>query len=82
MSATPTLGTYDPATGQWTVGNLAEAGTATLVLRAKATAPGRTTNAATATANEKDPDPTNNTDTVTICVERAPSCCDPCSKEE
>ncbi|MGW9118133.1 DUF7507 domain-containing protein [Streptomyces sp. NPDC055663] len=82
LSATPTLGTYDPASGQWTVGNLAEAGAATLVLRAKATASGRTTNVATATANEKDPDPTNNTDTVTICVERAPTCCEPCSKEE
>ncbi|MFD0342353.1 hypothetical protein ACFVH0_27385 [Streptomyces sp. NPDC127117] len=82
LSAAPSLGTYDPATGHWTVGNLPEAGSATLVLRAKATAPGLTTNAAIATANEKDPDPTNNTDSVTICIERAPACCDPCSTEK
>lgn len=81
LSATASPGTYDPATGQWSVGDLAEGATATLVLRAKATASGRITNTATATGNEKDPDTTNNTDTVTICVEPAPSCCDPCSTQ-
>ncbi|MEU6014334.1 isopeptide-forming domain-containing fimbrial protein [Streptomyces sp. NPDC047515] len=82
LSATPSPGTYDPTTGQWTVGDLADGATATLTLRAKATASGRITNAATATADEKDPDPTNNTDAVAICVERAPSCCSPCSTKE
>ncbi|MET9450423.1 DUF7507 domain-containing protein [Streptomyces cinerochromogenes] len=79
LSADGTSGTYDPATGQWAVGDLPDGSTATLTLRAKATRAGRITNTATATANEKDPDPTSNTDTVTVCVEPAPSCCDPCS---
>ncbi|UFR00293.1 DUF11 domain-containing protein [Streptomyces sp. Go40/10] len=79
LSADGTSGTYDPATGQWAVGDLSDGSTATLTLRAKATRAGRITNTATATANEKDPDLTGNTDTVTVCVEPAPSCCDPCS---
>lgn len=72
-------GSYDPATGRWAVGTLADGSRATLVLRAKATRPGSVVNTATATANEKDPDTGNNTDAVTICVEPAPSCCDPCA---
>ncbi|GGS81361.1 isopeptide-forming domain-containing fimbrial protein [Streptomyces cinerochromogenes] len=79
LSADGTSGAYDPATGQWAVGDLSDGSTATLTLRAKATRAGRITNTATATANEKDPDLTGNTDTVTVCVEPAPSCCDPCS---
>lgn len=74
-------GSYAPATGQWTVGDLADGVTATLVLRAKATKAGLIGNTATATANEKDPDTTNNTDTVSVCVEPAPSCCDPCASQ-
>ncbi|GAA1314028.1 hypothetical protein GCM10009647_040460 [Streptomyces sanglieri] len=72
-------GSYDPATGRWAVGTLADGSGATLVLRAKATRTGSVVNTATATANEKDPDTGNNTDAVTICVEPAPSCCDPCA---
>ncbi|MFJ2637970.1 hypothetical protein [Streptomyces sp. NPDC087511] len=72
-------GSYDPATGRWAVGTLAEGAGATLVLRAKATEAGPVVNTATATANEKDPDTGDNTDAVTICVEPAPSCCDPCA---
>lgn len=79
LSADGTRGGYDPTTGHWAVGDLDEGATATLVVRAKATRPGRVTNAATVTGQEKDPDITNNTDTVTVCVEPAPSCCDPCS---
>ncbi|MEE1773243.1 hypothetical protein PUR34_35040 [Streptomyces sp. JV185] len=72
-------GSYDPATGRWTVGALADGAGATLVLRAKATEAGPVDNTATATANEKDPDTTDNADTVTVCVEPAPSCCAPCA---
>ncbi|CAM5644882.1 hypothetical protein SMICM304S_01866 [Streptomyces microflavus] len=79
LSAYGTQGGYDPTTGHWAVGDLADGATATLVLRAKATRPGPIANTATVTGQEKDPDVTNNTDTVTVCVERAPSCCDPCS---
>ncbi|NED92777.1 DUF11 domain-containing protein [Streptomyces sp. SID11233] len=82
LSADGTPGSYDPATGRWAVGDLADGATATLVLRAKATKTGRTDNTATATAAEKDPDTTNNSDTVTLCVEQAPSCCDPCATKE
>ncbi|MCM2388279.1 isopeptide-forming domain-containing fimbrial protein [Streptomyces albipurpureus] len=72
-------GSYASATGQWTVGELATGATATLVLRAKATRAGLVSNTATATGNERDPGTTNNTDTVSVCVEPAPSCCDPCA---
>ncbi|WP_432152365.1 DUF7507 domain-containing protein [Streptomyces sp. bgisy029] len=79
LSADGTPGDYDPTTGRWPVGDLADGATATLVLRAKATKPGALTNTATAEGNEKDPAATDNTDAVTICVDPAPSCCDPCS---
>lgn len=79
LSADGTSGDYDPTTGRWPVGDLADGATATLVLRAKATKRGALTNTATAEGNEKDPDATDNTDAVTICVDPAPSCCDPCS---
>ncbi|GAA2258681.1 hypothetical protein GCM10010232_56400 [Streptomyces amakusaensis] len=72
-------GSYAPATGLWTVGRLANGATATLVLRAKATKAGLVSNTATATGGERDPSTTNNTDTVSVCVEPAPSCCDPCA---
>ncbi|GGU58934.1 hypothetical protein GCM10010274_54770 [Streptomyces lavendofoliae] len=74
LSAAATAGSYDPATGRWTVGDLADGATATLTLRAKATQAGPLTNTATADADETDPRPGNNTDTVTICVENANSC--------
>ncbi|MFE0426803.1 isopeptide-forming domain-containing fimbrial protein, partial [Streptomyces sp. NPDC058953] len=77
LSAKASPGSYDRDTGRWTVGALAEGATATLVLRAKATRAGSVDNTATVTAHEKDPEPADNTDTVTICVDPAPSCCDP-----
>ncbi|AKN72685.1 hypothetical protein QR97_25570 [Streptomyces sp. PBH53] len=79
LSADAASGTYDPAAGRWTVGDLADGAGATLTLRAKATRTGPVTNTATVTGNEKDPGPAPDTDTVTVCVEAAPSCCDPCS---
>ncbi|MET9465699.1 hypothetical protein ABZY44_12990 [Streptomyces sp. NPDC006544] len=79
LSATASTGTYDPATGLWALGDLANGATATLTLRAKATAAGSVTNTASARAEEKDLDPADNTDAVTVCVERAPSCCAPCA---
>ncbi|MFJ9927583.1 CARDB domain-containing protein [Streptomyces misionensis] len=72
--ATPSTGSYDPATGQWAVGTLAKGATATLILHAKATATGPVTNTATAHANETDLHRGNNTDSVTVCVEPAPTC--------
>lgn len=77
LSATPRPGTYDPDTGQWSVGTLAVHASATLVLRAKAIATGPVTNTATAQAAETDLRPADNTDSVTVCVEAAPTCCPP-----
>ncbi|MFG2693000.1 hypothetical protein [Kitasatospora sp. NPDC048407] len=77
LSATATIGSYDPGTGAWAVGNLPIGGTATLTLQAKATTTGPVTNTATTHGNETDLHPENNTDTVTICVEPAPTC-SPC----
>lgn len=79
LSAAASQGSYDPATGLWTIGDLADGATATLTLQAKATAAGPITNTATVDGNETDLTSANNTDTVTICVERASSCCDPCT---
>jgi uncharacterized repeat protein (TIGR01451 family) len=79
LSADSADGTYDPATGEWAVGDVPDGGTATLVLRAKATEAGPLTNAASVTGNETDPDTSDNTDSVTVCVGPAPSCCDPCA---
>lgn len=78
LSAESPNGSYDPASGVWTVGDLANGGTATLTVRAKATAAGETVNTATADANEQSPSYTGNSDSVTICVEAAPQCCTPC----
>ena len=56
VSASASQGTYDPATGAWSVGSLADGETAQLVLTATVTAPGAITNLAVKTGqNEPDP---------------------------
>nr|WP_317618531.1 DUF11 domain-containing protein [Streptomyces sp. FBKL.4005] len=50
LSAEAASGAYDPAAGQWAVGDLAEGAGVSLTLRAKATRPGPVTNTATVTA--------------------------------
>ena len=56
VSASPSQGAYDPATGAWSVGSLAVGETAQLVLTATVTAPGAITNLAVKTGqNEPDP---------------------------
>ncbi|MEV4339752.1 DUF11 domain-containing protein [Streptomyces sp. NPDC049590] len=79
LSADSASGGYDPVTGEWAVGDVADGATATLVLRAKATEAGPLTNTATVTGNETEPDTSDNTDSVTVCVEPAPACCAPCT---
>ncbi|MFD5558504.1 isopeptide-forming domain-containing fimbrial protein [Streptomyces sp. NPDC127068] len=74
LSAESSTGAYDPATGRWAVGALAHGATATLTLRAKATAPGRVTHTATVTGSESDPDQADNSDSVIVCVTAAPVC--------
>ncbi|MEU8175359.1 DUF11 domain-containing protein [Microbispora hainanensis] len=72
LSSTPSTGTY--AGGTWTVGTLASGATATLVVRAKATAVAETVNTATVGGEELDLDPANDSDSVKVCVQREPFC--------
>ncbi len=59
VSANPSLGTYDPATGIWNVGALASAGRATLVINATPTTTGDKVNTAQVIfADQFDPDST------------------------
>jgi uncharacterized repeat protein (TIGR01451 family) len=63
LSADPGVGTYDPVTGEWTIGDLAVNAPVVLTLRAILEVPGPILNIATKTEqNEIDPNPTNNTD--------------------
>ena len=69
-SAAPSQGAYDPATGLWTVGSIANAGSAGLTITARVTQAGTVTNTASVTASDQpDPDPTDNTATVTLTTE-------------
>ncbi len=69
-SAVPSQGSYDSATGTWTVGSIANAGSAGLTLTARVTQAGTVTNTASVTdSDQPDPDPTDNTATVTLTTE-------------
>ena len=69
-SAAPSQGSYDAATGLWTVGSIANAGSAGLTITARVTQAGTVTNTASVTASDQpDPDPTDNTSTVTLTTE-------------
>ncbi|WP_433443935.1 isopeptide-forming domain-containing fimbrial protein [Nonomuraea sp. CA-141351] len=72
LSATPSTGVY--AGDMWTVGTLAAGDTATLTVRAKATAVAETINTATVSGKELDLDPSNDSDSVKVCVDPAPDC--------
>ncbi|MFG1865235.1 DUF7507 domain-containing protein [Microbispora bryophytorum] len=82
LSSTGSAGTY--AGGTWTVGTVAGGATATLIVRAKATAIGETVNTATVGGKELDLDPANDSDAVKVCVQREPFCpyCTPGSKQD
>ena len=64
-------GSYDPATGRWTIGNLGGSTGVSLVITvtvdppSPAGIPPTTTNTATISGREHDPDPSNNTDSAT-----------------
>ncbi len=69
-TADPSQGTYDSVTGVWTVGALANTGSAGLTITARVTQAGTVTNTATITAHDQpDPDPTDNTASVTVTTE-------------
>ena len=65
VSSNTATGTYNTATGVWTIGNLALSSVATLTITAKVNATGTYANTATVTASETDPDTSDNTSTVT-----------------
>ncbi|WP_189579791.1 Ig-like domain-containing protein, partial [Mongoliitalea lutea] len=65
VNAIASVGTYDEVTGIWTIGSLANGGTATLEITATVLATGDYTNIASITATEFDPTPGNNTSEVT-----------------
>ena len=88
-SAAPSQGAYDTATGIWTVGSIANAGSAGLTITARVTQAGTVTNTASVTASDQpDPDLTDNTASVTLTtqtiadlaitktLDRAPRCRD------
>ena len=69
-SADPSQGAYDSATGVWTVGALANGGSAGLTLTARVTQAGTVTNTASVTATiNRIPDLTDNSATVTVTTE-------------
>ncbi len=69
-SAAASQGAYDSATGVWTVGSIANTGSAGLTLTARVTQAGTVTNTASVTASDQpDPDLTDNSATVTLTTE-------------
>ena len=61
VSATPSQGTYDPATGLWSVGAVSTHAAPTLTITAKVISPTAETNSAAITHSDQfDPDPANN----------------------
>jgi uncharacterized repeat protein (TIGR01451 family) len=72
VSDTPSPGTYDPATGLWTVGTLANGAQATLALQAHVVVASARSNTATIThADQFDPNAGNNTGSATVRPQRA-----------
>jgi hypothetical protein len=65
VSATPSKGTFNNVTGQWSIGNLVYPETATLQIIATVKATGVYSNTATITNDNPDPVTTNNTSIVT-----------------
>lgn len=66
-SSTTTAGTYDPATGAWSIGTLAQGQTETLTITATVNTGTPFTNSAARTHTDQvDRDPTNDVDSVTL----------------
>ncbi len=72
ISATPSLGSYDSATGVWTVGTVGTSGPQTLLLEGKVVGPDPQVNNVTiAHSDQFDPDLGNNTATATATPQQA-----------
>jgi hypothetical protein len=65
VSATPSVGTYDSITGEWSIGTLASGANATLSIVATVISQSGCGNTATISGDQEDPTPANNTSTVT-----------------
>src|SRR5690606_14517344 len=63
VSSSASVGTYNPATDLWTIGDMEDGETATLTIVATVHATGDYINYASVTGDEDDPDLTNNEDT-------------------
>ena len=69
-SAAPSQGAYNSATGIWTVGSIANGGSAGLTITARVTQAGTVTNTASVTdSDQPDPDLADNTSTVTLTTQ-------------
>jgi uncharacterized repeat protein (TIGR01451 family) len=74
VSATASQGTYNSATGTWTLGTLANAASATLVLTVKAGAPATVTDTvAVSGADQSDPNAANNSASSTVTIQANPA---------
>jgi uncharacterized repeat protein (TIGR01451 family) len=72
VSATPSQGTYTPATGLWTVGTVMTGAPPTMELVVRVVSPGPHTNTATVSRSDQpDPDTTNNTASAELGVASA-----------
>ena len=72
LSSNPSQGSYDPSTGLWTVGSLANGAQATLNLRARVVGHTARTNTATISHSDQfDPDPGNNSASATETPQQA-----------
>jgi uncharacterized repeat protein (TIGR01451 family) len=66
VSATASQGSFNPASGIWTIGTLPPGATATLQITCIVSAIGPITNTSSVGGSEPDPDPANNVSSVTI----------------
>ena len=72
VSATPSRGSYNSATGTWTIGNLGLSTAQTLVIQATVASPNPSTNTATiGHADQFDPNPGYNTASALVTPQRA-----------
>ena len=72
VASIPSQGTYDPASGIWTVGGVANGSSAVLTIRATVVSPNPTTNTATITHSDQfDPNTGNNTSSTVETPQQA-----------
>jgi uncharacterized repeat protein (TIGR01451 family) len=73
VSSTASVGTYDPAGGLWTIGDLADSATATLHVTVRVEMLGTIVNTATKSGEtQTDPNPANNTSAAQLLVSPVP----------